>query len=61
MNNKELMIALLLGQKVCNPNWIDVEYIHLVGKTILTDKGRPFDLILASRYSGQTRLYVELN
>lgn len=61
MNNKEIMIALLSGYKVCNPTWKGVKYAHLVGDNIVTDKGQPMNLNLAYHYSGKTRVYLEFN
>lgn len=60
MNNKEVIVALLQGYKLCNINWFGVKYIHLVGNDILTDKGDPFDLCLAYRYSGLTKVYINI-
>ena len=57
MNNKEVMIALVQGYKLCNINW-GVKYIHLVGDDILDDKGNPFNLCLAYQYSGLTKVYI---
>ena len=58
MNNKEVMLALLQGYKLCNINWFGVKYIHLVGNDLLDDKGNPFELRLAYRYSGLTKVYI---
>jgi hypothetical protein len=60
MNNKEIMVALLKGYKICNPNW-GCKYAHLVGNNIVTDDGSPMNLNLAYRYSGQTRVYIDLD
>ena len=57
MNNKEVMIALVQGYKLCNINW-GVKYIHLVGDDILDDKGNPFNLCLVYQYSGLTKVYI---
>lgn len=58
MNNKEVMIALVQGYKLCNPNW-GCKYIHLVGNDILQDDGSPMSLTLAYIYSGETRVYID--
>lgn len=60
MNNKEVMIALLNGYKICNPRW-GCKYAHLKGDRLITDDGSPMDLILRYDYSGLTKIYMGIS
>lgn len=59
MNNREVMIALLNGYKICNPNW-DCKYVYLNKDGIITDSGETFVLMFPKQISGKTKIYMEL-
>lgn len=59
MNNKEVMIALLNGYKICNPRW-DFKYAYLKGENLVTNDGRAMNLTLKYYHSGLTQIYMGL-
>lgn len=58
MNNRQVMTALLLGYRLCNPRW-GHKYIELKGDDIVNEFGVKVSFTLRNIPSGLTRIYGE--